>query len=144
MSQSASTISWSEMPGMAVTLFNGVGLLVKKRSSQLSSLVGSHCNYVNSNCWLMHKTRSITALGFEIGEIVPWSQFMSPVLKSPESIKVVLGLFLNLVVIWKRAFSNCSTWWVRWSGWLFFNGLAIPTCITARAWRTCHDTCRDR
>ena len=23
-------------------------------------------------------------------------------------------------------------------------GLAIPTCITARAWRTCHDACRDR
>ena len=22
-------------------------------------------------------------------------------------------------------------------------GLAIPTCITARAWRTCHDACRD-
>ena len=24
------------------------------------------------------------------------------------------------------------------------HGLAIPTCITARAWRTCRDTCRDR
>ena len=24
------------------------------------------------------------------------------------------------------------------------NGLAIPTCITARAWRTCRDACRDR
>ena len=23
-------------------------------------------------------------------------------------------------------------------------GLAIPTCITARAWRTCRDACRDR
>ena len=23
-------------------------------------------------------------------------------------------------------------------------GLAIPTCITARGWRTCRDTCRDR
>ena len=23
-------------------------------------------------------------------------------------------------------------------------GLAIPTCITARAWRTCHDAYRDR
>ena len=30
---------------------------------------------------------------------------------------------------------------------VFFNGnrqLAIPACITARAWRTCHDACRDR
>ena len=24
------------------------------------------------------------------------------------------------------------------------SGLAIPTCITARAWRTCRDACRDR
>ena len=24
------------------------------------------------------------------------------------------------------------------------HGLAIPTCITARAWRTCRDACRDR
>ena len=25
-----------------------------------------------------------------------------------------------------------------------YRGLAIPTCITARAWRTCRDACRDR
>ena len=91
---------------MAVTLFTNVGLLVKKRSSKLSSLVGSRCNCVKSTCWLILKTRSFTAFWLEIGETVSRSQFMSPVLKSPESIKVVLGLFLNLVVIWKGAFSN--------------------------------------
>ena len=116
MLQSARTISWSEMPGIAETFLTNVGLLVKNKSNKLDSLVGSLCNWVRSNCWLMFKTSSFTAFWLELERTVPSSQFMSPVLKSPESIKVVLGLFLCFSSIWYKAFSRFSTWQVRWSG----------------------------
>ena len=45
------------------------------------------------------------------------------------------GMCSGVVMIWCR---ECRERFPR------HHGIAIPTCITARAWRTCRDVCRDR
>ena len=53
-------------------------------------------------------------------------------------------------VIWSMGLlpdtQNCGSRMRRESRERFphYHGLAIPTCITARAWRTCRDACPDR
>ena len=44
-SREASTTSWSEMPGLTITFLQEDGLFVIRRSSVLSSLLGSVCLY---------------------------------------------------------------------------------------------------
>ena len=43
-----------------------------------------------------------------------------------------------------RKITGCACARNAGKGFPRYRGLAIPTCITARAWRTCRDACRDR
>ena len=53
-----------------------------------------------------------------------------------------------LLMVWTsyqiRKIAGCACAGNAGSVFPHHRGLAIPTCITARAWRTCRDACRDR
>ena len=56
--------------------------------------------------------------------------------ESEEASRYSMGLLPDA---WNCGLRMCWEYWKR-----FPRGLAIPTCITARVWHTCHDVCRWR
>ena len=114
----------------------------------------SHCNgFVKQRC----KSRGIILLTETDARI--WITYSSIV-----NFEMQLLIALEVVREWMSGYiRSCSVWmWFpmdllpdtyncglcmrRECREHFFrhHGLAIPTCITARAWRTCRDACRDR
>ena len=79
-----------------------------------------HRNLVHSyEMWKIHPTEKVRPM-------------------SPLIIGSVMGLLPDTQICGLRMCRGC------WERFPRHSGLAIPTCITTRSWRTCRDACRDR